>query len=592
MGERRAWETNIYDITYNTIDEIIENILNGNISYLKFKDTFKPGMVPNNYFEESSSKKNTTIIYTDALHPYIKSSFDDEEIMNPQFFQEHREEIIKAFIEKIKKKDRKYYQIPNYLYSEELLDILLSIKDVSIDFYDVNLSREAIDKIKNSFIDATLKTNGKEEVISSKFVIDGTNITKDQISDLNEISIPLSALNTISDSVINMINNNCDIRIYHPENDEENYYKNVYGFIERLDNLGKNCTVSIDVDSRRVFKEVFKEKRFKNVNLVINTLLDAGKYTYEEYLQEEKRLEAMISHIHGKPLSPAEKFSKIFDVVKKFKKYRHSTNGREEAIQLKHILNNEFIVCRGYAALLKVLCDKEGINVDILGIDVDMSYDNDKSMTEKSVERGYHARCLVTIDDPKYNIHGIYMSDPTWDSDLEDDYYNHMLMTFDSTRYAKRMVYFDFSGKALDIHSFKEFNDQVNFILRHRINNSDYSGSYEEIILHEYGSLVDGLVKGIKTDPKYNYYYSKCEKCITEKDYEDLLTEFGNYLVGRVNKKIDDKVILQVVFNANSILNQEMNREKIIRDYYEQQQHFFPYEIDEENEHNLVGRSR
>ena len=37
---------------------------------------------------------------------------------------------------------------------------------------------------------------------------------------------------------------------------------------------------------------------------------------------------------------------------------------------------------------------------------------------------------MVNMNDDKYDIHGIYMADATWDNDLEHHYFNHALLTF------------------------------------------------------------------------------------------------------------------------------------------------------------------
>ena len=76
-----------------------------------------------------------------------------------------------------------------------------------------------------------------------------------------------------------------------------------------------------------------------------------------------KRNGELIEPIKNSNLSPLEKFIAIYNVVKNFKPYKESPDQLEESRYLRYILNNEYMVCVGYAKLLKILCEKVGIKV-------------------------------------------------------------------------------------------------------------------------------------------------------------------------------------------------------------------------------------
>ena len=89
---------------------------------------------------------------------------------------------------------------------------------------------------------------------------------------------------------------------------------------------------------------------------------------------------------------------------------------------LRYILDNEYMVCVGYAKLLVELLDKVGIDATLLSVEVDTSYDDGFTLDEKIVEASGHKRAIISIDDNKYNLHGLYISDPTWDNSQKDNY--------------------------------------------------------------------------------------------------------------------------------------------------------------------------
>ena len=72
----------------------------------------------------------------------------------------------------------------------------------------------------------------------------------------------------------------------------------------------------------------------------------------------------------------------------------------------------------------------------------DTSYDDGFTIEEKEVEDSGHARCIVSMDDDKYNVHGLYVSDPTWDNQLDENRLNNVLMTFDKMDISRRMFYY------------------------------------------------------------------------------------------------------------------------------------------------------
>lgn len=597
MEEIQAWNLSLYDIVYKDVDAILEDIKCGEINYFEIKERFIPGNIPNSYLEEKENSKNRIVLYTDEMHPLIGSSISDEYIMNPYFFTKYRTEIIEALLENIKNSKRKYYQIPNYLYSEELLDYLITIDDVTLIFYDVKLSDSAIKKLKNKYILAKLITDGKEEMISSNVIIGGVSPhTIKEIKGDGFIQLDVNVLDEISDDIITKINDLTTIsfttELFTGEEEFVNFYEKAFRFMERADKLGKTFEVILKAyPYRRYFNQVFGDRKFNNLNIIIHSSGDI--YSYQEYIEEEKVIKNILSPLEGKELSPLEKYLAVYNIVKTYKAYKETPNNKEEARNLKYILNNDYIVCLGFSNLLKALCDEVGINVTKIGVTVDLSYDDGYTMEEKIVVDGYHSRCIVSIDDDKYNVHGLYMTDPTWDNDLENNSLNHALMTFDKMQVGDRMFNYSIFAPILDIHNFLEFNEQVNYLLKQYIKSSTMKNfSFDEILLREYDRLIENIMNSIDCDLKYYYFRSLRINCKTEIDYKNLLTELGHYLLTRINQKVDDEIILKAALYADRVLEKDNDEDFVRRYYYERDKEIFPYEVDKENEHNLIERNK
>ncbi len=129
-----------------------------------------------------------------------------------------------------------------------------------------------------------------------------------------------------------------------------------------------------------------------------------------------------------KSLSPLEKFAAAYLIVTKFAPYKHenNTDTADTSRAVYEFINKDGdikIVCAGYANLLLELLHRMGFTGitywSVAGENKDNTMDD-------------HARIMIHLVDPKYGIDGIYMSDPTWDSDtLNNTRFRHMLMSHD-----------------------------------------------------------------------------------------------------------------------------------------------------------------
>ncbi len=145
----------------------------------------------------------------------------------------------------------------------------------------------------------------------------------------------------------------------------------------------------------------------KLTELFINydSFLDASYEDFRGLLESVKWYRKIISDSN---LSPVEKVMYAFDILKTFR-YNESDENKNDSYAHR-IIETGNIVCVGYSDLMKQILNYLDENIRVIEFGLDR-YDKNKKYL------GSHSRILVKIDDDKYNIHGIFAIDATWDSD-------------------------------------------------------------------------------------------------------------------------------------------------------------------------------
>ena len=135
-------------------------------------------------------------------------------------------------------------------------------------------------------------------------------------------------------------------------------------------------------------------------------------------------IDSVINDIKKLNLSPLETVILVYDLVKE-KPYKEETYGvsKYDSRSTYNAILGDTIVCVGYSRIIADILSG-------LGFRVIMDKLNDENEKE-----GGHVRNAVYIDDPKYNVKGLYSLDATYDSALtldNDDYlykYRYFLKT-------------------------------------------------------------------------------------------------------------------------------------------------------------------
>ena len=189
--------------------------------------------------------------------------------------------------------------------------------------------------------------------------------------------------------------------------------------------------------------------------------------------------------IGNRELSPFEKYLCAYIIVTNFasykleEKYMSPAMSRSITSVLNDDLSQKTICCVGYANLLSSLCNRVGINCICSSERVDEQVNKQSSN---------HRVVTVYMDDPKYNLKGLYHSDPCNDSFIPEiktsafhytltpfyDYYtsydyfcrpaieDESIMSYTS----RRLIFDDYprnSTKKQDFDSFFANKDKIDF---------------------------------------------------------------------------------------------------------------------------------
>ena len=590
MGTIKLWESHLKDkvIYFNTVKEYLDYLQKLNIiPNLSFKETYTPPEEPKTFIETSALKKENSIVYTDTEHPilYDPKSFIPS-VMNESLFKENlplfKEEARQVLIQSLKSNSKIIY-IPDYLYhsttiediiKEEHLDIpLSSLQDKTYYYIEttIPLPEKDIKNIKDNHLEFYIKNKDGINKISSIYAIE--YYTYQNLKEENNLIITLPLSNEEMEN-FSYINPKAKIKIDSKYKDKQNESSKFYAIKELLEILSHHNNtyqITFEVNNRILLKESnLLSKIPSNVILFINT--DLNIYDTNTYLEEEAKLDKLVSPVIEANLSPLEKYIAIYNIVKKFKKYKESPNNPNESRYLKYILNNEYIVCVGFSNLLAELLRRVGIPVSELSAGVDISYDENQNMNETPLNIIGHARNLVKIDDDKYNIHGIYMADATWDNSLKDDYYLNSLLTFDHKKEAFRLESLRTEDLLMDFHNKEELYTKISYYIKRKTSKYE-SNNISLNLIDILTSIYDEIMYRLKEldYPKYNYFFNKYNDKLRYTKYNfslndrtselnkiinDFLSEYYEYMLPLTNKNID----LDTIINAAYIVKEKVDK--------------------------------
>lgn len=589
MKEINLWDSSFakYFHFTNNLDELIKAIKAENTITIKEKYSF--GDTASNFIESKLSESNLSLIYTDSNHSVAipENSLLSTVIVSNEFFNNNKEAIIKAQIDLISDPTSKYVNIHDYMFSDKLFEEIILNRNKSYNFYDIILTDEQIKRLNDNYIDASIDNNGEFKKISDKYVI--SYYTLDDIKELSNIFISykiddkeLSKLISIDDKIEISIDSERGILPSIIENEEE-YYEGALRIINKLNQLGKKNLVIINVQSRNIFNK-YKDL-FKNSNVFIIED-DINKYTFNQYVSEEEKLDKMVEKTKDSNLSPFEKFLYIYNIVKNFKKYNEIKDGdKMQSRSLKYIIDNEYIVCLGFSNLLKALLQRVGINSINYSCSVDIS-SNNPTIENKSLDFAGHSRLMFYIKDEKYNIDGYYISDPTFDNMNEKNLFNHAIMTYESMQLSNVMFALQTLDYIFDVKSFQEYCKKINALFKKEFSNYEkYETNTKAAIIRTYIYICQVIMETLYRIDKESFEkvksaYIKATNSDETNNYDEFLTDVGKIIVGKSNKKVSNEKLIEGLVNLkrSGELNIEFQEDEFLESHEKRDIKLFPYE--------------
>lgn len=306
--------------------------------------------------------------------------------------------------------------------------------------------------------------------------------------------------------------------------------------------IGKNTedkAISIEIEKRHDFD--YRAFTDEKQNATITVITETDEPTdMNTFIKTEKELRKLIEPLeeHKDELSPFEKHLWLHNLVATFRKYKKETNEGEwkESRYLNKLLFNDYLVCVGFSYLNMDLAKRLSLESW-----EDAACSNRK---ERKLNEYTHSINLSYIEDNKYDIKGVYLSDTTFDNHEDKDLFvfNHFFITPD--KYESHLKDMFSSG-----YSLLNIKDKEEFL---RILKGDRQALY---------SLVIVISKYYPKHEIFNIGFSNSQ------DYYDYLLEKADELYDIAQtihiEPISEEKIKKALVHIEKIINPNITIEEL-----------------------------
>jgi len=387
------------------------------------------------------------------------------------------------------------------------------------------------------------------------------------------------------------------------------YLQNCKDFLKQLSKMNnQKFKVFIQVETFKFIEESkILEESFPNIDFGVS--VDGNTYNFETLKEIDQKLEELVKPILDANLSPFEKYLATYNIAKNYKEYYNYNNeSLYKKGDMSYILDKDspYMVCHDSAILLDFLLGKVGIPSKNIGLDVDVSYDDGFTKEDKSVEGVGHARNIVKIDDDKYNIHGYYLADSTWDNTMTRDLYLNALMTFNRKKESFRLEWLDKDDTDLlfDFNSKEEFDEKINYLYRKIKDSEKYNKKNTSKVVYKkiFIKLLE-LLQNFDYEEYtklYNKYYDKIfSNDVNEEQVEffmnQLMDEYEEYILPLSNQEVSLDTILQAATVVQKEVNDNTNetleewKEKTFEVNKKNEIKYYPYQYNPNKTGEYIG---
>lgn len=313
---------------------------------------------------------------------------------------------------------------------------------------------------------------------------------------------------------------------------------------EFLDKV-KNIDITMHVEDNNKFLSfisLFDEDSINNI--YVNYQYNSNKANIKEYKYMMLKINEVITAIKELNLSELEIIMVVYDIVKSYKYKEVSIEDPSLSRALHNIIQNDSCVCAGFSNYFNYLLKE----LNIKSFPIILNYKNRSSR---------HQRSIIYVNDDKYGVFGIYMFDPTFDCNKDDDYMNKYNYFLQSVSYIDSI----FPNEYIDSEVLCNYDV-------YRMVSLDLE-CLDDIDLYEYAKINKTVSFMNRLLGKKNNYLSMFDmKCIKQsiKEYKELLNrevEYDRFIELLYNVKgIEQEMGLLGDFNDKDIINIAYKRYK------------------------------
>lgn len=307
--------------------------------------------------------------------------------------------------------------------------------------------------------------------------------------------------------------------------------------ILKVYNMHLNGNHTIDSKSGNELYSLFGE--YENVYL----FFDGNKTErhIKEYKSTIDAIDDIVKTINKYNLSPLEKIMYAYDLVRDRVYTKESENESNIVSRdLSSVLFGDKIVCAGYVAIFNAVLKNLGISV--------MDY----IIARKDNNKKGHIRSLVYVNDKKYNVNGIFLFDPTWDSKKYEGDKSYLTSYKFFCKSKDEFRYFDqeYNNVTLPNYS-KNFAPKVKKIIETEglIHiPSDIAKTFNDIsILVSNKSLANGIIFNEKIPKELRNVF------VSMTDTQELIKSLDKFQTLFFGQTLNPLILLEILYNVRKI---------------------------------------
>lgn len=168
------------------------------------------------------------------------------------------------------------------------------------------------------------------------------------------------------------------------------------------------CIIDINNVEDKKIKTLLNDNQFNNKIKFKDKYNGYSLLTCDEVLTSYDLINKIKEEIQNYDLTPLEKVILLYDMVRKKSYKDYDSDDYSVSRDIAQILNNDYVVCEGYANIISAVCN--ALNIDC-----------DKMIWYPSKGETGHATNLVYINDPYYDVHQFFEIDATMCSKLDQN---------------------------------------------------------------------------------------------------------------------------------------------------------------------------